>query len=452
MDKKSSNFILEGSLLKVIFTIGWPIALSSVMQTLNNLIDAFWLGKLGRTALSAPAISFQLIFLGISLGMGFSMAGTTLISQYRGAGNTTMSRKTSGQLLLFIMMFSVILSVTFLAFSTNLLKLISTPQNAFYYTLKYFRIISLGLPLSAPFFVFQAIMYGYGDSKSPLKVLSVSIFFNLIMDPLLIFGIWIFPELKVSGAAIATIISNGISSAIALIIFFNSKSEYSIKLKHMTPSIKIIKKIYRIGLPTALGMAGTSLGFIIVQTLVNRLGTAVVATAGIGFRMIHLFMLPAMGISTSVSTIVGQSIGAELYSRAEEAIKTGIRIAFVFLSPFMLLISLKGELIMKVFIPNDTTVQQIGSLMFMIVAPSVLFFSGMRIILGAFQGAGYTKAVMIISFLRLWGVRIPFIWFFTEKLFFGHTGVWLGMLISNFLAFLIAFMVYKSNKWKIKVV
>ncbi len=446
------NFVLEEPLLKVIFTIGWPIALSSVMQTINNLVDAFWLGKLGRDALSAPAISFQLIFFGISLGLGFSTAGTSLVSQYKGAGNLKMSRKTSAQLLIFIVSFSFLLSLTFLLLSNKLLHLISTPDSAFKNTLNYFRTISLGLPFYAPFFVYQSVMYGYGDSKSPLKILSISILINILLDPVLIFGYFGIKSLGVVGAAIATVLSNTVSSFIAIYLFFKTNNDFSIELTFLKPDYKIIKKIVKIGAPTALGMAGTSLGFIIVQALVNKLGTVVVAAAGIGFRMVHLFMLPAMGISTSVSTIVGQSIGKELYDRAKKSVIVGIRLIIAFLFPSMLLVSIYGKEIMKFFIPRDPIVQEIGKTMFQIVAISVIFFGIMRIIMGAFQGAGYTLAIMIVSFIRLWGVRIPVIWLLTRVFTFGHSGVWLGMLASNFFAALIAFYIYKKNRWLKRVI
>ncbi len=450
--KNFSDKILEGNLLKAILFLGWPLALSSVIQTFYNLIDAYWLGKLGRVQLAAPFISFQLIFFIISFAMGMSMAGTSLVAQYTGAKEEKKARQVAGHLLLFNIILILFLSIAGYIFSSPLLKLLRTPADAFAPTLTYFRTMLLGLVTSVPFFIYQGVLNGYGDTISPLKLQALTIGINLVLDPIMIFGWFGFPALGVLGAALATIISRAIASAIGLYELFKGIRGIKLTLSCLKPDIEIFRKIVKVGLPASLGMSGSSVGFIIIQGIINTLGSAVVAAAGIGFRMVHLFMLPALGISSAITTIVGQSLGADKVKRAKESVLLGLKIIIGFLTPAMILIAYYGKYIMIFFIPHDPLVHEIGAKMFHIVGPSVIFFAIFRIYAGAFQGSGHTMPVMITSLLRIWIVRLPLVWLFSIRMGWGHFGVWWGMLSSNVFTAALMFILYLRGSWQIPVI
>ena len=450
--KDLSDKILEGNLLKAILFLGWPLALSSVIQTFYNLIDAYWLGKLGRAQLAAPFISFQLIFFIISFAMGMSMAGTSLVAQYTGAKENKKARQVAGHLLLFNLILIFFFSVVGYIFSSPLLKLLETPQDAFLPTLTYFRAMLIGLVIAVPFFIYQGVLNGYGDTISPLKLQAITIGINLILDPVMIFGWLGFPALGVLGAAIATIISRAIASVIGLYELFKGTKGIKLTFRCFKPDFEIFKKIVKVGLPASLGMSGSSVGFIIIQGVINTLGSAVVAAAGIGFRMVHLFMLPALGISSAITTIVGQSLGADKIKRAKESVFLGLKIIVSFLIPAMILIAYYGKYIMIFFIPADPLVQEIGAKMFYIVAPSVIFFAIFRIYAGAFQGSGHTMPVMITSLLRIWIVRLPLVWILALKFNLGHYGVWWGMLSSNIFVAAFIFILYLKGSWQVPVI
>ncbi len=451
-NNKNKFNVLEGNLTKTILILGWPIALSSVVQTFYNLVDAYWLGKLGRAQLSAPFISFQLIFFIVSFAIGFATSGTSLVAQYTGAKDSLRARKVTGQILLFLTGFVFILSFVGFLFATPLLILLRTPTDAFSFTQGYLKTMLLGLVFSVPFFVYQGVLNGYGDTKSPLKVQLITVLMNLILDPIMIFGWFGFPAMGVIGAAIATIISRSLASLIGLYELFSGKRGIKITLKCLIPDIDILKKVIKIGLPISFGMAGSSLGFIIIQGVINTLGSAVVAAAGIGFRMVHLFMLPALGISAAITTIVGQSLGADKIQRAKDSVLKGIYIVLGFLIPTMLLTAFSGKYIMIFFIPKDQLVQSIGRQMFYIVPASVIFFAIFRIFAGVFQGSGHTIPVMVSSLLRIWLVRLPFLWFFIMKMGIGHFGVWWSMLLSNIFTVIFIFILYLKGTWQKPVI
>jgi len=451
-EKGKNKRILEGSLRKAILTLGWPIALSSVIQTFYNLVDAYWIGKLGKAQLSAPFISFQLVFLFISFSIGFAIAGTSLVAQYTGSKDEMKSNIVASHVLMLLTVLILLFSIIGFFSAETLLKLLETPKDAFGYTMDYFKIMFAGLTFAVPFFVYQGILNGYGDPVSPLKVQAVSVGINLLLDPMLIFGWLFFPELGVQGAAIATISTRSLASFLGLYHLFKGQKGIKLSLKCFIPHYKIFLKIIKVGLPASLGISGSSLGFVLVQGIINSLGSAVIAAAGIGYRMVHLFMLPAIGISSAVTTIVGQNLGADNIKRAKESIKLGMRIILMFLVPAMIITSFSGEFIMKFFIPGDEIVQLIGIKMFYILPSSVIFFAIFRVYSSAFQGSGRTVPIMTTSLIRIWMARLPVIWLLVIKFSMGHYGVWFGMLFSNVVVAVLMFILYNRGKWQKPVI
>jgi len=453
MAKENGIELLEGNLSRTIIKLGYPMAISSVVQTLYNLADSFWLGKLGRDALAAPIISFNIIFFILSLGMGFSMAGTSLVSQYTGSGEKEKANRVAGNLLGYLIIFAVFFVFVGLFFDRSFLSFLSTPEDTFALTLSYYRIMVIGMPLAFPFFVYQSVMNGYGDTISPLKIQIISAVINLILDPLLIFGRFGFPCLGVKGAALTTIITRGLASFVGVYYFFSGTKGIKLSLKHLKPDFKLFPLMFKIGAPSSIGMSGGSLGFLVLISIINQFGTPVISAYGICNRVVHLFMMPAMGISAAITAIVGQNLGANNLRRAKDAVKKGVYLILIVIVPSMILIALFGKYITIFFIPKDPLVHQIGNVMFYIVSPSVIFFALTSVFNGAFQGAGFTIPVMATNLARIWIFRIPLVYFFSFILLNGSNdinssvGIWYGMFFSNLFAFLMILVWYLKGNW-----
>jgi putative MATE family efflux protein len=453
MTNKREINLLQGSLYKNIIKLGYPMALGSLAQTLYNMADAFWLGKLGKEALSAPIISFFILFFMISIGIGFSISGTSLVSQYIGAKQQENANRAAGNLLSLLVILSIVFSVIGLVFDEELLRLLGTPADTFKETLDYYQIMIVGLPLAFPIFVYQAAMNGYGDTMSPLKISLFTAAINLVIDPLLIFGWLGFPAMGVKGAAIATVLTRGIASFLGVYLFFSGKKGIKLKLALLKPNKQISKLMFKIGIPSAVGFSGSSLGFIVLIKIVNMFGTSVVSAYGISTRVIHLFMLPAMGISSAVTAIVGQNLGAGNIARAKEVVKKGILLMLSIITLPTILCAIFGEEVTRVFIPGDPQVHQIGSVMFHIAALSIIFFGVATVLEGVFQGAGRTVPVMVSSLTRIWIFRIPVVYIISIVLLKGpeniggHVGIWWGMVISNLASLTIISLWYARGTW-----
>ncbi|GAJ07640.1 unnamed protein product, partial [marine sediment metagenome] len=224
--KKRFNFInalssppdiLHGTIWKTILHLSLPIIIAHLFQTLYNLADAFWLGKVGKTALAAPTITFPIIFVIIAVASGLAVGGTTLLAQYKGAKDDAKVNETATNTFVLIGILSIMLSVIGYIFSPHLLNLLQTPKDAYIETLNYMRIMFVGIPFIFGFFVYRGIMQGYGDTVTPMKVSGFSVVLNIILDPLLIFGWGPFPKLGVVGAGIATVFSQFLSSVIGIV-------------------------------------------------------------------------------------------------------------------------------------------------------------------------------------------------------------------------------------------
>jgi putative MATE family efflux protein len=453
MKKHQGLNLLEGSLVKNIIKLGYPMALGSLAQTLYDLADAFWLGKLGKAALSAPTISFFIIFFLISLGLGFSVSGTSLVSQYIGAKQNEEANKAAGNVLFYLVLLSFLFAGLGILLDKQLLGLLKTPGDAFDLTLSYYRIVMAGMPLAFPIFVYQSVMNGYGDTISPLKISLFTAGLNVILDPILIFGWLGFPALGVAGAALATVFTRGLGSAMGLYLFFSGKKGIQLKLRHLKPGAKISGLIFKIGVPSALGFSGASLGFIVLMSIVNLFGTIVISVYGIGMRVVHLFMLPAMGISAAVTAIVGQNLGAGNIRRAKKTVGKGIMLMCVVVIPAVILTAIFGKQVTRVFIPGNFLIHEVGQTMFYILPLSVLFFGLSTVLQGAFQGSGDTVPVMVTHILRVWLFRIPVVYLLSIVLLNGpadihaSVGIWWGMVISNIAAFFMLFAWYVKGNW-----
>jgi len=445
--------LLHGGMVGAILRLGIPLALASVVQTLYNLADAFWLGKLGSAALAAPVISFHIIFFIIALGAGFAVAGTSLVSQYMGADDPEKARLVAGNLLLYMMFFAVFFVIAGLIWARDFLQLLHTPADTMQQTLAYYRIMVIGMPMAFPFFVYRAVMNGYGDTRNPLKVELVAALINVVLDPILIFGWFGMPALGVTGAALTTVISRGVASLVGLWRFFAPANVFRLRLSHLVPARGLFLLMMRVGAPAAVGMAGGSLGFLVLMGIVNRFGSGVVSAYGISTRVIHLFMMPAMGISQAVTAIVGQNLGAGNVARARQAVSRGILMIMAVVVPAMLATAFTGRWITAIFISGDPDVSRLAQPMFQLVAPGVICFALASVLNGAFQGAGHTVPVMATNLSRIWLFRVPIVYFLAMVWLGGPAhpgaalGIWWGMLVSNALALAMIAAWYARGGW-----
>jgi len=441
----------RGPLGRSLFAVAWPVMLSFLLMAFYNLADTFWLGKLGKSALVAPTVSMNIFFVCLSLAMGLGMGGTTLVSQYRGAGRLRSMRRAGGQTLVLLGVAGAFVAVVGLLVAVPLLRLLQTPEDAFGGTLAYLRWILIGMPFMFTFFVYQGISLGMGDTIGPLKINAVTMAANALLDPFLIFGWGPFPELGVVGAGLATCIARSIAGGLGVYRLFRGEHGFKLYLGDLRINAGMMVRMLRIGMPLSLGQTGTSLGFTLLLGIVNSFGSAVTAAFGIGHRVIMLAMIPGFGFSQASATAVGQNLGAEQPQRAMEAVKYSCRTIAMILLPVTTLMFLFGDQIGRIFI-DDPEVIGYARDVFRVTSFSVFVFGFIMVLLGAFQGAGHTVPVMVLNMSRLWLIRIPAAYLLAIVLGMGPLGLWWAMFLSNILTAVAAAIWFSFGTWKRRVI
>ncbi len=443
--------IIGGSIIRTTLWLAWPIILGNIVNISYNLVDTFWLGKLGKASLAAPTVSWPLIMLFYSIGMGFSFAGITLVSQYVGAGEYRLASRSAGHLLGFMLFLSLILSGTGFSLSPIILKLMGVPPDVLPLAINYIRIIFAGIPIAFLGFGFNAILSGIGDTRTPTILGAISSGINVVLDPLFIFGWYGFPELGVAGAAVATIISRAILSVLGVALLARGFRGLKLHPRDLVFELWWLKKVVVVGTPISIQQSANSLGFVVMMGLVSRLGTAIIATYGIGIRIIDIIQAFTWGIMRATTVMIGQNIGAEKYDRAEKIAYENMKLMLVILGlGAVLIFSFRAQLF-QVFIDDPQVVEE-GSRFLAIFLPSIPFF-GIFFIVGAVaRGSGHNLAFTIISIIRLWALRIGLTYVFSILMGMGSTGVWMAMTISNIGAGLLALAWVRMGTWKKRVI
>ncbi|MCX7654371.1 MAG: MATE family efflux transporter [Fervidobacterium sp.] len=434
-----------------IFHLAWPLVISNAFQTLYNIVDSYFLGKLGSVQFSASTITWPVIFTFISLAIGFSNAGIAIVAQNYGKRDIDAVRKSIGQLYIVTIAIGVLSTVLGIASASFIVKTIagSKSYSVIPYAKAYYIVDMLGLPLVFIINATTSTMRAVGDSQFGMRITLYMNLLNILFDPILIFGIGPFPKLGVEGAAWATNIGRFVAALISIYHVVSKKAVVSVSRKDLKPDWKIIALIFKLGLPNALGMSITSAGFAVIMKYVAMFGPAVISAYGIGNRIINLVSMVSFGLAGAVSTMVGQFVGARRFQDAEKTVKTAFLWNVVIIGILSTITFIYGKQVTRFFI-NDSEVITMGEIFFKYISFSMPIFTAYMIYNNALIGAGKTFLTMIGDVLRLWGIRIPIIAFLSMTL--GFKGVFIGMIISNLIVFLITYLFFKLSNWRKVVV
>jgi putative MATE family efflux protein len=450
LNGKNLTDFTQGNILRHLVFFSLPILAGNLLQALYHTVDSFWVGRfLGPEALAAVSISFPIVFTLISLIIGFTIATTTMVSQYAGAKAIEMVRQVISNSLFLLLIMGLITSIIGVLLRVPLLDLIRTPKEVMPLAADYLAVFLSGLTFMFLFNAVSAILRGLGDAKTPLKLLAYSTILNIILDPLLIFGFGPIPAMGVTGAGLATVIAMAFSAVLGL--WHLHKLELLAEFNfHSILNPGLTLTTFKIGLPAGIQHALVSLGFLAITAIVNSFGKVVVAAYGAATRLDGFAFLPAMTISFAVSAIAGQNLGAGQYQRTREVLKwscllsTGVTVVIV------ALILAFPKMLLSIF-TSDQQVIRAGTQYLYIVAFSYLPFSLMFCIHGLLRGAGDNIPVMLITLISMWVVRVPLAIFLVKLPALGITGVWLALLSGPVIGLLLSWAYYLSGRWKEKI-
>lgn len=421
-----------------------PLVLINVILTLYQVVDMFWVAKLGTESIAAISLSFPIIFVINSIMFGVSSSGAIIIAQYFGKKEHKKINYYAGQTLIWLTIIGLATGIIGFLISDLLIALIGAETGVSVLAGAYTKIIFLGIVFGFVYQGFTSILRSLGQVKLPLIIAFIGLVLNFILDPIFIFGGFGIPQLGVRGSAIATVLTQGFSLLIALIWLKKHKKLVNIRNKDLRPSKKILFKFLKIGLPTTFEFLSRSIGFVLLTFIIAWFGTNAIAAYGVGMRVTSLAMVPSFGISLATLTLIGQTLGAKKIEKIHEIVTKGMIFSFTFLTILEIIILIFVKDLTSFFIENDLSVlnEAITSVVMFVLLFG--FLGANVVILSAYRGAGKTKVAMALSFANIFvQIIVALILIFVFNL--GLFGVWLSYPITTIILFIVSYGYYKTH-------
>lgn len=447
--RKNKDLILSGSLLTAIMVLAIPTVLNSLIQTMYNLTDTFWLGRIGTDQMAAITLVSPVQNIVVLFGQGLTTAGAILIAQYIGAKDEKSSH---------IMVNHIFVSTMFFAFFATILCVFGTPfvirwlgatGTIYEYSKTYLQIVMLDMPFLFLINLYASVNQAQGDALRPMLLNLVGVVINMILDPFFLVTLgW-----GTAGAALATLLAKVPCAAIALWSLFKQTNPIHVNLHHFKFEKEKLFTIIKIGLPTAIGKSTMQLGFLLMSKNVLAYGPIAVSAYGIGNKINSLITMPVIGMGSATGTIVSQNFGANQKDRADQTYKLATRISVVFLLVTGLVLSRTSvsSPLVRIF-TQDKEVIALGT-EFLCVLSLWSFTNGVyNNASSLFQGSGHTMITMIVDASRLWIFRFASLYFCESILHMGVQSIWYSVVISNGLAALAFWILYKLQLWKKDVI
>ena len=443
--RNNTQLILHGSLVRAMLSIAVPVVISSMLQTMYNLTDTYWLGRIGTEPLAAINLVTPMQNIVLNFGSGVTVAGAVMIAQYIGAGREDEACKTANQIFTVAMGFAVICAAVLALFAPAIVLWLGAQGETLRHAVAYLRIVILDMPFLFMINLYQATRQAQGDTVRPMLINLLGISLNMAFDPLLMIAL----PLGAAGAALATVLAKAIPAVIVLRMMLDPDEPVHLARDLMRPDRERMRTIVRIGLPTALGGSVMQLGFLLMSRNVFVYGVNAMAAYGIGNRVNGIISLPSTGVGSAVSTIVGQNMGAGQEQRAERGylISMGCSIAFLLAGGLILSRPAISAAIVGIFASDPEVVAMAAE--FLSTMAFWCWTNGIHdATSGLFKGTGHTEITMADNMARLWVYRFATLYVCETFLHMGVRSVWYAVVVSNGISSAVLLLLYLSRVWK----
>lgn len=442
--------LTKGPITKNLILFSIPLFLGNFLQMLYNMVDTAYVGRLGQEALAAVSMSFSVLFVLVSAGVGLTIGTTTMVSQYLGARRPEMVKRTIANSLFFVGALAVIISIAGILTARPMLRLLGAPDEIMAPSMSYLRIIMAGMLPSFLFFQISAILRGAGDSKTPLYFLAVATVLNIIGDPLLIYGLGPFPRMGVAGAAIATVFAQMVAAILAVIHLMRRQGPLRLTYRGFRPDWRIIWDTIRLGVPAAIQQTVVAVGGSVVVRVVSSFGTTALAVYSMGSKVDSIAMMPSMSLGVAVAAMTGQNLGAGREDRVRKVAKSSVLLILAILLVFAAFVSLFPGVMIGIFTDKADLFPPAAAYI-RSLAVGYLFFGIIFVLGGVFRGAGAMIVPMFITLLSLWAARVPLALFLSRIPALGPRGIWIGISLSAAIGAAAHAVYYFFGGWARKV-
>lgn len=443
--------VLRGHPYQAIMRLAWPATLSMILHTLFAVVDLIWVGRLGAAPIAAVISATFVLWIMYSLVSVLSTGVVAMVSRFLGAGDYDRARDVAGETWRFGLIFAALIALPGFFFRRPIIDVMHLEPLVAETASTY-----LGIYFLTAFFIVlsewaAALFRASGNTRIPLVVFAVGLGFNMVLDPLFIFGIGPFPRMETAGAAVATAISYGISTSLILWLARGRRLPFAVDFGFLgRMDWARIGRLVMIGLPISISGIVFSIVYLFINRITASFGTEIVATLGIGNRIESINYLVASGFALATATLVGQNLGARNPERAAEMTHKTIQLVSAFIGLTSILFLIFPDVIVRVF-TDDPAVIHSGRNYVRILALSQIFMGWEIVLEGAFSGAGHTLPPMIVAIPGA-VVRVPLAWLLAQHWQMGPDGIWWTISITTVGKAVVLYIWFARGTWKHKTV
>ena len=443
--------LTSGSLKRAVFLLSVPLVLEMLMESVFCVVDIYYVSRLGEDAVAAVGITESMITLIYAIAVGFSVATGAMVSRRIGEKKPEKAAEVASQSILTGIVISLLIAVPGCVFASQLLKVMGANSNIVESMYGYAAMMFGGNIVIMLLFIINAVFRSAGDAAISMRVLWMANIINLVLDPILIFGIGPFPEMGVTGAAVATNIGRGLAVLYQLHILFSGNARITLRQQNITIHLDTIKQLIKLSLGGIGQQIIATSSWVILMKIVSEFGSTVVAGYTIAIRIIVFVLLPCWGISNAAAALVGQNLGAQKPDRAEQSVWITMKINMIIIGTITLFLILFPRGFIQLFI-TDMDVIRKGAIALQVISLGFLAYGANMVLVQALNGAGDTQTPTKINLVCFWIIELPVAYGLAIMLGYEERGVFYAIIVADTLAMLCALFFFKRGKWKLKEV
>ncbi len=437
----------QGAVGRALGLLAIPMMLEMAMESIFAVVDIAFVSRLGTDAVAAVGITEALVTVLYAISMGLGMGVTAMVSRRIGAKDSAGAASVVGQAIWTGGLVSIVIGILGVIFARDLLILMGASDNVIREGTGFTAVLLGGSASIMYLFLLNAAFRGAGDAAVALRSLWLANGINIILDPCLIFGLGPFPEMGVTGAAVATTIGRGIGVIYQLYYLFGGRGRLAFHFRHLTLVRDLIKRMLIISAGGIGQFLISTASWVVLMRIVAIYGSGPIAAYTIALRMIEFTILPAWGLGNAAATLVGQNLGANLPDRAERSAWRAAKYNAVFMTLVGVAMLLMAPQITALF-SNDPEVLEYGTSCLRILGIGFPMYAVGMIMIQALNGAGDTATPSALNLLSFWLLQIPLAYWLATKMGYGPNGVFVAIVVSETLLTILSIIVFRRGRWR----
>jgi putative MATE family efflux protein len=439
----------EGPIGRSLLLLAVPMVLEVALESVFAVVNVFWVNRLGAGAVAVVGLTEAMFSTIYALGMGLGIGATAMVARRIGEKRPEGAARAAVQAVLLGILVAVPIAVLGGSFAPDLLRLMGGDAEVVRQGAAFARVMFIGNASVLLLFLINAIFRGAGDAAVAMRCLWIANIANLILDPVLIFGLGPFPEMGVTGAAVATTVGRGVGVLYQFYRLAGRDRRFVIERAHLAIDWKIMASLIRLSTTGIIQILISTSSWIGLVRVLAGFGASVLAGYTVAIRVILFAILPSWGLANAAATMVGQSLGAKKLDRAEASVWRAGLFNVIFLGLVGLLFVLAAPLIVRAF-TTDPEVSRYAVSALRIVSLGFPFYAYGMVLSSAFNGAGDTRTPTILNVFCFWLWEIPLAYVLAHPVGLGPRGVFIAVTVAFSTLALVSATLFRQGKWKNK--